>query len=80
MKAIEVPGRIDQDRHLQVDDPIPVEGPCRVRVLLLIPDEDEVSEREWLSAAAHNRAFDFLTDTGEDIYTVRDGRPIADEG
>jgi hypothetical protein len=50
-----------------------------VRVLLLIPEDDDVSEGEWMRAAARNPAFAFLSDTAEDIYTVNDGRPIVDE-
>jgi hypothetical protein len=31
-------------------------------------------------SAAHNPAFDFLSDDAEDIYTVNDGRPFGDQG
>ena len=39
MKAIELSGRIDEERRLCIDQPIPVEGPRQVRVLILIPVE-----------------------------------------
>lgn len=38
--------------------------------------EDEWTEDEWLYAAAHNPAFDFLADSREDIYSVDNGKPI----
>lgn len=39
---------------------------------------EEISEREWLRAAATNPAFDFLDDPREDIYGREDGRPFGD--
>jgi hypothetical protein len=80
MKAIEVSGRIDAAGGLRVEQRIPVNGPCKVRVLLLIAEEDDVSEDAWLRAAARNAAFDFLSGPDEDLYTVHDGRPLAHEG
>jgi hypothetical protein len=44
-------------------------------VLILI-DEDELSERDWMRAAAHGGGFDFLPAPGEDIYTLEDGTPL----
>jgi Uma2 family endonuclease len=34
---------------------------------------EEISEQEWLQAAANNKAFEFLANTEEDIYTLEDG-------
>lgn len=42
-------------------------------VILLMSGESDISEKEWLSAAAGNPAFRFLEDTAEDIYTPADG-------
>lgn len=39
---------------------------------------DNWSEAEWLHAAAHNPAFDFLKDAAEDIYSPTDGEPFRD--
>ena len=80
MKAIEVLGTVDEKRQLHVDAPLPVTGPRRVRVMVLIPEETEVSEEEWLRLAAANSAFDFLKEPGEDVYTLRDGKPFHDQG
>ena len=80
MKAIEVEGTVDENGQLHLDEPLTVLGPGRVRVILLSPHEEDVQEREWLSAAARNPAFDFLKDAEEDIYTITDGKPFRDEG
>ena len=40
---------------------------------------DEWEETAWLQAAVHNAAFAYLADVEEDIYTLRDGRPVQDE-
>ena len=80
MKAVELSGGIDEKHGLRVDQPIPIDGPCRVRVLLLIPEGDELPEDEWRQAAARNPAFAFLNDPSEDIYSAIDGRPLTDEG
>ena len=52
MRAIEVTGTIDERRRLHLDEPLPIVGPSRVRVLLLLPEEADIDEREWLRAAA----------------------------
>jgi len=80
LKAIEVGGTIDEQRQLQLDEPLPIVGPSRVRVIILIPDETDINEQEWLQAAASNPAFDFLKEPEEDIYTLADGKPFYDQG
>lgn len=35
--------------------------------------DDEISEKEWLSFAIKDGAYDFLKDPLEDIYTMEDG-------
>ncbi|MDY6892838.1 MAG: hypothetical protein SVO26_03860 [Chloroflexota bacterium] len=80
IKAIETAGIVDEQSHLQLDAPLPVIGPTRVRVIVLIPEEGSMNEVEWLKTAANNPAFDFLRDSAEDIYTLADGEPFHDEG
>ena len=80
MRAIEMTGTIDEHRQLQLDGLLPTPGPMRVRVIVLYPlNGDEIDETEWLKAAAHNPAFDFLNDSEEDIYSLTDGKPFNDE-
>jgi hypothetical protein len=79
-KALETGGTIDVEHRLILDDPLPVDGPRRVRVIILLPEETEVSESEWLQAAAASPAYDFLKDPEEDVYRVSDGKAFHDEG
>ena len=79
MKAVETSGMIDAEGDLRLDRPLGVAGPGRVRVIVLFPEE-QVTEQEWLQAAARNPVFDVLNDPAEDIYTRSDGRPFRDEG
>jgi len=74
MKAIEVTGSIDEKSRLHLDEPLPIAGPSSVRIIVLLPCEKDMDEREWLRAAAANPAFEFLKDEAEDIYEPTDGK------
>ncbi len=78
VKAIETTGTIDAQHRLLLDEPLPVAGPTKVRVIILLPEEEDIDEKEWLYAAANNPVFDFLKEPEEDIYTSEDGRPFHD--
>ena len=78
LQAVELIGTIDEKGQLHLDTPISAVGQGRVRVIL-IPEEAEIGENEWLKAAASNPAFDFLKDPDEDIYTLDDGKPFNDQ-
>lgn len=79
-KVIEIMGTIDAQRQLVLDEPLPVAGPTRVRVIILLPEEVDIDEMEWLRAAATNPAFEFLKQPEEDIYTLTDGKPFHGQG
>jgi len=76
--AIETIGTIDAQHHLVLDETLPITGPTRVRVIILLPEDSDISETEWLQAAAANPAFDFLKDPEEDVYALSDGEPFYD--
>ena len=80
IKAIETTGIVDKEHRLHLDGPLSIAGPIRVRVIILVPEEAEIGESEWLHAAASNPAFDFLKEPEEDLYSLSDGRPFRDEG
>lgn len=80
LKAIEVNGTIDEHKRLHLDAPLPFAGPSRVRIIILIPEQGGIDEEEWLQAAATSPAFDFLRESGEDLYTLADGKPFHDQG
>ncbi|MFQ5611161.1 MAG: hypothetical protein ACE5H9_03415 [Anaerolineae bacterium] len=80
MKAVEVTGTIDEKGNLRLDEPLASVGQGRVRVILLFSEGSDITEGEWLRAAASNPAFEFLQDPQEDIYTLADGKPFYGEG
>ena len=80
MNAIETTGVVDAQKHLRLDQPLPIPQNSRVRVIILVPDSEEISESEWLTSTASNPAFGFLKDSAEDIYSLSDGKPFHDEG
>jgi hypothetical protein len=75
-KAIEAQGMINKDHRLILDESLPVDGPKRVRVIILLGDEEDLVEASWLKVASSNEAFDFLKSPEEDIYTLGDGKPF----
>ena len=79
-KAIETTATINAERQLVLDEPLPVAGPTRVRVIVLLSEQADIDEKEWLRAAQASSAFDFLKAPEEDIYTLTDGRPFHDQG
>lgn len=79
LKAIEVNGTVDDRHRLHVDE-LPSVPPGRVKVIILVPEETEADEREWLRAAMSSASFDFLRAPEEDIYTLADGKPFREQG
>ncbi len=78
-EAIETTATIDAEQRLILDEPLPSVRSGRVRVIILLPEEDDIDESEWLKAGGSNPAFDFLKEE-EEIYTLEDGRPLDDKG
>jgi hypothetical protein len=77
--AVETTGTVDKEHRLVLDEPLPIEGPSRVRVIILLPEDTDIDEKLWVQAARSNPAFEFLTDPAEDIYTAADGKPFSDQ-
>ena len=80
MRAIELTGTVDTEHRLVLDEALPIDGPIRVRVIVLVDNQDEITESAWLKAANASGAFDFLKDERENIYSLADGKPHHDEG
>lgn len=78
LNAIETTATVGADGHLVLDEQIPAAPAEKVRVIVLFPD-DGFREKEWLGAITNNPSFDFLKDPAEDLYTLDDGVPLADE-
>ncbi|MFM7438211.1 MAG: hypothetical protein ACKO2V_06335 [Snowella sp.] len=79
MRAIETTGILDTQGQIQLDHPIPQDKAKSVRIILLMPEE-ELNEQTWLNAVSNNPSFAFLNDPEEDIYTLKDGQPVTNEG
>lgn len=79
MTAIEMTGTIDENHQLHLDGTLPLGGPMRVKVIVLYPITDEPGETEWLQTATRNPAFSFLSEPEEDIYSLKDGKPLDDQ-
>jgi hypothetical protein len=80
VNAIETTGIVDEQHQLRLDEPLPIPGQSRVRVIVLVPEVDDVSEAAWMKATSASGAFDFLKDAEEDVYTATDGKPFDDQG
>jgi hypothetical protein len=72
MKAIELPGEIDDQHRLraQVPEGFPVGS---VRVIVLAPEEDEAGS-SWAAGVVREWSAE-LSDPDQDIYTLDDGQP-----
>jgi len=79
-KVIETTATVNAQRQLVLDEPLPFSGLAKVRIIVFIPKENDLDEKEWLRAANSGPAFDFLKAPEEDIYTTADGRAFSDEG
>lgn len=78
LTAIEVCGTVNEHNQLELDTLIPINGPKRVRVIVLYSTQDEYEEKDWVHSASQNPAFDYLNDPEEDIYSIGDGKPLDD--
>jgi hypothetical protein len=76
--TIETTGFINAEHQLLLKDIIPLAS-THVRVIIMATEDNDtdISESEWLTAAAVNPAFDFLKDSKEDIYTLTDGKTFS---
>jgi hypothetical protein len=70
---------VGKEHRLVLDEPLPIAGPSRVRVIILLPEDSDLDENLWLQAARSNPALEFLADPAEDVYTAADGKPFSDE-
>jgi len=78
MRAIEVFGEVSKDGNIRLSHPLPVEVK-RVKVIILIPEENELDDNLWLKSVNNSEAFKFLLDEKEDVYTPEDGKPFRHE-
>jgi hypothetical protein len=46
MQAVEIMGTIDERGQLLLDEPLEIDKPSRVKIILLIPDDDELESED----------------------------------
>jgi hypothetical protein len=76
MQAVEAIAYIDQFGNLKLVKPLELRNQ-NVRIIILLPDDNELSDALWLQAVAKSPSFDFLTAEEEDIYSSEDGQPFT---
>jgi hypothetical protein len=76
MHAVETIAHIDQFGNITLPKPLKVRNK-NVRIIILLPEGEEMTDEEWMQSAAQNSVFEFLQDDDEDIYSLEDGRPLA---
>jgi hypothetical protein len=74
LTSLETTATVGPNRQLLLDDELPAEVSKKVRVIVMF-DED-IDEKRWLASAQENDVFRLLSDEAEDIYTLKDGKPI----
>lgn len=52
VNAIEATGIVDAQHQLRLDEPLPIPGQSRVRVIVLVPEAEEIPEAAWAKAAS----------------------------
>jgi hypothetical protein len=80
MNAIETTGIVDAQYQLRLDEPLPIPDQSRVRVIVLVPEAEDIPEEAWTKAVSASHALDFLKDAAEDVHTAADGKPFHDQG
>lgn len=73
MKAEEIYATVDNKGKLHVDQPLSFRNK-KVK-LIILAQEDDITDEEWMKFLSTNPSFDFLKDESEDIYTIHDGKP-----
>lgn len=78
LTTVETTGTINGENRIVLDENLPVSESSRVRVIVFFEENNnnDADEKDWMSSAASNEAFDFLADESEDIYTLADGKPL----
>lgn len=77
-EAVEVEGFVDENHRLVSPETVEDVPEGRVKLIIMYNSDRDIGDGEWLSLAAKSRAFDFLNDTAEDIYSLDDGKPLEE--
>lgn len=78
MKAIETKATVGKNGIIQISAPKELIGK-KIKIIILIPENNYIGNDEWLVVNSKNPAFDFLREPEEDIYSLNDGKIIEHE-
>jgi hypothetical protein len=79
-RTIETTGIISAQHLLTLDEPLQtIKTGSKVRVIIFVPDEEDIDDKLWMKYGYSNDAFAFLKEPEEDVYTIHDGKPFKDE-
>ncbi|TDK41498.1 hypothetical protein [Algoriphagus formosus] len=73
MKAIEIKAVTNSDGSISLEL-TGLKGGISIRVLIL-SEEDELDEKNYLKFISNNPSLDFLNEPEENVYTIKDGKP-----
>lgn len=74
MKAIETTGTIQNNNQLVLDTPVQNHNQEKVKLIILLNEDDDITDTDWMKSASKNPELNFLHDPIEDIYTNEDGK------
>jgi len=74
MKTIEIKTVTNSDGSISLE-PTGLKGGVSVRVLIL-SEEDELDEKNYLKFISNNPSLDFLNEPEENVYSIKDGKPF----
>lgn len=78
IKMIRTTGRINKSKGVLFSEPLPLDEDTPVDIIIIpsVQALGEISEDEWMRAAANNPVFADWADSEEDIYSPHEGVPF----
>ena len=76
MRAIETTGHFDKPGFLKLDNKLDLNKKKKLKIIILINEDDDIDESLWLKAMSSNPSLDFLKNPKEDIYSLSDGKAL----
>jgi hypothetical protein len=74
MKTIETSGTLTKKGIIKLDDDINLKKSRKVKVIILLENDDDIDESEWIKSVSENPAQDILNEEIEHIYAVKDSK------
>ena len=78
MKAIEFKAKTDNQGQLKVDIPLQQHNK-EERLIILLNEDEQTEDSNWLHFNSKNPSFDFLNEPEEDVYSLNDGEALQND-